>query len=95
MLAAFDFAKYSNAAYPLEPGDRLLLYTDGILEINDPAGKEFGADRLRQFVDANHGLGAALFVEALISRLWHWAGHVRDMAQLDDITFLTVDIISH
>ena len=32
MLAAFDFATYTSAAQPLHPGDRLLLYTDGIVE---------------------------------------------------------------
>jgi hypothetical protein len=32
MLAAFDFAAYSNAIHRLESGDRLLLYTDGIVE---------------------------------------------------------------
>jgi len=32
MLAAFDFATYTSAAQPLHAGDRLLLYTDGIVE---------------------------------------------------------------
>ena len=38
MLAAFDFAKYSNVTHRLEPGDRLLLYTDGIVEAADASG---------------------------------------------------------
>ena len=31
MLAAFDFAAYSDITHPLKNGDRLLLYTDGII----------------------------------------------------------------
>jgi sigma-B regulation protein RsbU (phosphoserine phosphatase) len=46
MLAAFDFAKYSNATHRLEHGDRLLLYTDGIIEATNAAGKFFGQDSL-------------------------------------------------
>jgi hypothetical protein len=34
-LAAFDFAAYSNAIHRLESGDRLLLYTDGIVEASN------------------------------------------------------------
>jgi sigma-B regulation protein RsbU (phosphoserine phosphatase) len=32
MLAAFDSAQYSNSSHQLEAGDRILLYTDGIVE---------------------------------------------------------------
>ncbi len=42
MLAAFSFATYET----LEPGDRLVLYTDGILEATNAQGEEFGSNRL-------------------------------------------------
>ncbi|OOC53832.1 MULTISPECIES: PP2C family protein-serine/threonine phosphatase [Nocardiopsis] len=34
----------------LEPGDRLLLYTDGIIEARDSQGREFGVERFVDFV---------------------------------------------
>ena len=41
----------------LEPGDTLVLYTDGITEARDTAGHLFGLDRLTAFVAGNLGRG--------------------------------------
>jgi len=94
-LGLFPEATYSSVQLPLEAGDRLFLYTDGILEFKSPAEEHFGGGRLRQFIEANHGLGAGHLVEALISQLWGWSGQAPGLAQLDDITLLAIDIMSH
>ena len=39
---------YSEAHVQLAPGSRLLFYSDGITEATNPAGDEYGADRLEQ-----------------------------------------------
>lgn len=40
-------AEYELAQVRLVPGDRLILYSDGVVEQRDSAGREFGIDRLR------------------------------------------------
>jgi phosphoserine phosphatase RsbU/P len=41
---------YTEQAVPLEPGDLLFLYTDGLVETENAAGDPFGFDRLEQLL---------------------------------------------
>jgi serine phosphatase RsbU (regulator of sigma subunit) len=43
-------AVYSRRAIRMEPGDVLLLYTDGIVEAHDPRGREFGVPRVKRLL---------------------------------------------
>ena len=45
-LGAFPDAVYEAGRLELEPGDVMLLYTDGATEAQSPDGDEFGRDRL-------------------------------------------------
>ena len=88
ILAAFDFAKYSNAAYGLEPGDRLLLYTDGILEATDASGKFFGKDSLSNLLRQTSGLTPSEVADRIIASVGQWA-----VSQDDDLTVLVCDYV--
>ena len=45
-IALLPGARYEAGEARLEPGDVLVLYTDGIVEANDPEGEEYGIERL-------------------------------------------------
>lgn len=45
-IALLPAAGYEAAEIRLAPGDSLILYTDGIVEANDPDGEEYGNERL-------------------------------------------------
>ncbi|MDE1178788.1 MAG: PP2C family protein-serine/threonine phosphatase [Edaphobacter sp.] len=86
MLAAFDFATYTTRTLPLHPDDRLVLYTDGLLEAADAAGEEFGRDRLHaQLRDTVH-LPPAEAADRIIHAVQHFAA-----IQNDDLTILVCD----
>ena len=46
LLAAIEGATYTDKTMPLEPGDSLMLYTDGLLEASNKEGKLFGEESL-------------------------------------------------
>ncbi len=48
-IGPFPDAIYSNMSVPFHAGDKLLLYTDGIVEATGPDGLEFGRERLELF----------------------------------------------
>ncbi|NLU71730.1 serine/threonine-protein phosphatase [Streptomyces sp. HNM0575] len=67
----------------LEPGDRLLLYTDGITEARNPDGEEFGIDRFTDFLIRHHadGLPVPETLRRLIRHhLEYHQGHLSDDA---------------
>ena len=50
LLGVIEQWSYDEREIPLCSGDRLLMYTDGITESRNPAGEEFGEDRLIDLV---------------------------------------------
>ncbi len=70
-------------SYQLEPGDVLVLYTDGILEAKAPSGELYGSERLERLV-AKHGqLPTPRICELVIEDVSDWMGH-----QDDDMTLV-------
>ncbi len=86
ILAAFDFAVYSNAAYALEGGDRLLLYTDGIVDAANAEGDFFGQEALSAVLQQTAELAPSAASDRIISAVQQWSA-----SQEDDLTVLVCD----
>ncbi len=80
-------ASYSRGFLALEPGDALLLYTDGMTEATDPKGREYGVERLKRAFLAIKEKPADEIVRALVERVGE---HVRVRAPEDDRTVVVV-----
>jgi len=91
-LGKFDFATYASVELPLSAGDRLLLYTDGVSETNNPNGVEFGSARFRQFLAEEKNGSASQLVDRLLEELARWSARGEGADLDDDITIVAVDV---
>lgn len=86
ILGPFRNASYQNIRAPFGLGDRLLVYTDGIIEATFSDGEPFGAARLREFASAQASLEPAAFADALLDA-------VSIGAQEDDLTVVVAQAL--
>ena len=75
---------------PLEPGDRFVLYTDGITEAPSLSGEEFGMERFKSFLAEHAGRSAQELCDALVQHVTAWPGNSARQ-QHDDLTLIVVD----
>jgi serine phosphatase RsbU (regulator of sigma subunit) len=62
-------ADYERGFVRLEPGDVMVIYTDGITEANDHSGEAFGVDRLKQVIARNVSLPARALAETIFQEV--------------------------
>ena len=87
-------ASYPTCEVSIGRGDRLVLYTDGVVEVANTADEFFGQEGLRTFVAANSDLSTDGFADALLSHLQRRSGRSRPgPAFEDDLTFAVVDVL--
>jgi sigma-B regulation protein RsbU (phosphoserine phosphatase) len=88
LLAAAEGADYSDKTLPLQVGDRLLLYTDGLVEARNAKGELFGEESLASALRATAGQTVDAAADRLIDATKQWAN-----SQDDDLTVLVCDFV--
>jgi hypothetical protein len=86
-LGIIEETNWGHTTVQLEPGATLLIYTDGVLDAQNPQQERFGNEQMLDFARANLGRTAQELQDGLLARLQHFAG---DEPQFDDITLMTI-----
>lgn len=88
LLGILPHAAYEAGLARLDPGDTLLLYSDGVTDAAPPGGAgEFGEARLAEAAAAAGGLAAAEVLERVVDSVARFAGAV---SGADDFTLIVV-----
>ncbi len=90
LLGLVADSDYPVRELPLNSGDRLLLYTDGVVESENAAGDFFGDRQLEQIVRSNQARPPAELSEELLSGIRRW--RPASVPQQDDITLIVIDV---
>jgi len=89
-LGIMDDMAYSEHSYgPLSPGQVIVIGTDGVWEMPDAKGDQFGKERLRDLIRESSNRTAAEIAGELRDRL---AGFRGDARAVDDVTFVIVKV---
>ncbi|HWZ98081.1 MAG TPA: SpoIIE family protein phosphatase [Candidatus Dormibacteraeota bacterium] len=80
-------AEYTAACLKLEPGDTLVLFSDGVTEAMDPEDEMFGMQRLAEVLDDKNDVPLDHLQKCILEAVENF---VRGARQADDLTMLLV-----
>jgi sigma-B regulation protein RsbU (phosphoserine phosphatase) len=86
LMGVFSSAPYTATKQALAQGDRLLLYTDGVIEAANRAEEEFGRERLGKLLASSAGMTVEELADLIFSTVQDWAP-----TQMDDLTVVVCD----
>jgi phosphoserine phosphatase RsbU/P len=83
ILGVFPVQSFDMGTYDLGPGDRVLLFTDGVTEAPNAEGEEFGEARLLQLLVENRDLSAENLQKKVLTVVAEFCrGHWHDDATI-------------
>ncbi len=87
-LGIADNVKYEEKKITVNKGDRLFIYTDGLTELKNPQGEEFGEKRAGQFIMEKQELKEKEFCDLLLQKI---SSFDTNNQQNDDLAFLNIE----
>jgi phosphoserine phosphatase RsbU/P len=87
VLGLFAGAQYEAETIKLQPGDHLVLFTDGVIEALNTAGEEFGMERLVSLLRLHAGGTAQQILDSLREAVLKFSANT---PQHDDITMMVI-----
>lgn len=92
VLAGLNTTRYKQNELTMAPGDKLLLYTDGVTEATNSQEELYGEERLSQCMNKHLDENAETTLKSLRKDIGDF---VEDAEQFDDITILMLEYIKY
>lgn len=86
-IGLFEDAEFPEDVCRLEPGDKLVIYSDGVTELRNSRSELYGERRLIEAVSQLAGLDTGEFFDALLARVAEFG---RGAQRQDDLTVLVL-----
>jgi sigma-B regulation protein RsbU (phosphoserine phosphatase) len=83
--------KFETEKIQLEPGDRIVMFTDGVTEAVDKDDEEFGEARVQEIICQTKSEGAQVLLDRIIEDVQKFS---HGMPQADDITMVVMKALS-
>lgn len=92
-IGVLDDTQYNETSLAVERGDRLVMYTDGITEVFNYAGKALGKDYFMDLIKDSKNLFADDATANILHEINKWAGKEAGDQHEDDITLVIFDVL--
>ena len=90
MVSGTDFSdRLEEVTLPLSPGDRFLIFTDGLLEAMDSDRKFYGIKRLQDLMARGQAHEPEKVIKIILEDV---AGFIRSEPYHDDLTMLAMEV---
>jgi serine phosphatase RsbU (regulator of sigma subunit) len=86
-LGSAATAQFVSETRQLGPGESVLLYTDGIIDVTSPAGEQFSEKRLRRLLERQRQARAGSLPDVILAEI---EGHAGGGRMPDDITMVEI-----
>lgn len=74
VVGLFDFSQFETGETPVNPGDVLVVFSDGLTEAVNAGNDEYGDDRLQACLEQMRGRSAADILAAIMASVAEFAG---------------------
>jgi sigma-B regulation protein RsbU (phosphoserine phosphatase) len=89
-LGEYFMPFFEDSTVNLEPGDKILFYTDGLVEAKNNDGEIYGQQNIKDFLKLNTALGAVDLKNIVKQNLFSHIG--KENKLMDDATFLIMEV---
>ena len=86
-LGLMSESEYAMKRYPISKGDKIFVYSDGLIETEGENKEEFGMERLFKCLDATRNLSNKEIQEKLEAKFIEFSRHYRD-----DVSFMVLEM---